>query len=100
MLVILCFTDAESDAIEAGAEEVTMSDDENTLEFITDARDLINVSNELTKVGYNCHDASISYIPHPHMQTSVNPIEAKSLEKLIGLLMAESCVTAVHSSAA
>merc|ERR1712008_229792 len=45
------FDDAESDAIEMGAEEVNLVE-ENSLEFITGEYDLASVSTELTKAGY------------------------------------------------
>eukprot|EP00092_Neocalanus_flemingeri_P052332 GFUD01061166.1.p1 GENE.GFUD01061166.1~~GFUD01061166.1.p1 ORF type:complete len:198 (-),score=62.24 GFUD01061166.1:175-723(-) len=90
--------DAETDAIEVGAEEVNLIDEEtNTLEFITGQNDLVIVCSELGKSGYNCKDASISYIPTT--ETSLNILEAKALEKLVDMLMQEDCVTAVHTNA-
>ena len=47
--------DAETDAIEAGAEEVEMIDEESqTLEFITPESDLVQVKGALVKAGYHC----------------------------------------------
>ena len=44
--------DAETDAIEAGAEEVNVIDEENnTLEFITDEQDLFSAKNSLVAAG-------------------------------------------------
>ena len=91
------FDDAESDAIEVGAEEVNLLDDE-VLEFITGEYDLVTVSNALGKAGYNCKEASISYIPLT--QTDLNTMEANTLQKLVDMLMEEPCVISVHSSAA
>ena len=92
------FDDAESDAIEVGAEEVNLADEETSiLEFITDEYDLFTVSGELTKAGYNCKEASISYIPNT--EGSMNVFEAKNFEKLVDMLMEEEFVTAVHSNA-
>jgi len=90
--------DAESDAIEVGAEEVTLVDEETgMLEFITGEYDLFAVSGELTKAGYNCKEASISYIPNT--EGAMNAMEAKTYEKLVNMLMEEEVVTAVHSNA-
>eukprot|EP00090_Calanus_glacialis_P001514 TRINITY_DN11087_c0_g1_i3.p1 TRINITY_DN11087_c0_g1~~TRINITY_DN11087_c0_g1_i3.p1 ORF type:complete len:279 (-),score=93.11 TRINITY_DN11087_c0_g1_i3:99-896(-) len=92
------FDDAESDAIEVGAEEVNLADEETSiLEFITDEYDLFTVSGELTKAGYNCKEASISYIPNT--EGSMNVMEAKTYEKLVDMLMEEEVVIAVHSNA-
>jgi len=92
------FDDAESDAIEVGAEEVNLVDEETgMLEFITGEHDLFTVSGELTKAGYNCKEASISYIPNT--EGSMNAMEAKTYEKLVDMLMEEEVVTAVHSNA-
>ena len=91
------FDDAESDAIEVGAEEVNLADEETSmLEFITGEHDLFTVSGELTKAGYICKEASISYIPNT--EGSMNGFETKNYEKLVDMLMEEECVTAVHSN--
>ena len=90
--------DAETDAIEAGAEDVSMIDeDSKTLEFLTPEIDLVQVKGSLTKAGYNCRDASILYIPNSYAQLS--GIEKKSLEKLVETLMNESIVINVHTNA-
>ena len=91
------FDDAESDAIEMGAEEVNLVD-ENILEFITGEYDLASVSKELTKAGYTCKEATISYIPNT--ETELGPMEAKTLQKLVDMLMADKYVTSVHCTAA
>ena len=90
------FDDAESDAIESGAEEVAEID-EQTLEFVTDQNDLAAVSQQLTEVGYKCRDASITFISNTEVE--LNVIEQKTLQKMVDLLMEEECVTAVHSNA-
>jgi len=93
------FDDAESDAIEFGAEEVNLVEGEsNILEFITGEFDLAAVSSELTKAGYNCKDASIAYIPLT--ETELNTMETRTFQKLVDTLMEESLVVAVHSNAA
>ena len=90
--------DAESDAIEAGAEEVNIIDEEsNTLEFITQDIDLVYVKGALVKAGYNCEDATITYIPN--VTASPNGIERKTLDKMVDVLMNEEIVTNVHTNA-
>ena len=90
--------DAETDAIEAGAEDVSMIDeDSQTLEFLTPETDLVQVKGSLTKAGYNCRDASILYIPNSFAQLS--GLEKKSLEKFVEALMNESIVINVHTNA-
>ena len=70
--------DAETDAIEAGAEEVNVIDEESgTLEFVTPDTDLVNVKGCLVKAGYECQDASIVYIPN--VEATPNGIEKKML---------------------
>ena len=90
--------DAETDAIEAGAEEVNVIDDESrTLEFLTPEADLVQVKGALTKAGYDCRDASVLYIPNTY--ATLNGIEKKSLQKFVEALMNESIVTNVHTNA-
>ena len=89
--------DAESDAIEAGAEEVTLIDEEtNTLEFVTQDIDLVQVKGALIKAGYKCEDATITYIPN--VTASPNGIERKTLDKMVDVLMNEAIVTNVHTN--
>merc|ERR1719273_1535402 len=89
--------DAECDAIEAGAEEVNVIDEEtNTLEFITPDIDLVQVKGALVKAGYRCEEASITYIPN--VTASPNVIERKTLEKMVDILMNEVIVTNVHTN--
>ena len=89
--------DAECDAIEAGAEEVNVIDEEtNTLEFITQDIDLVQVKGALVKAGYRCEEASITYIPN--VTASPNVIERKTLEKMVDILMNEVIVTNVHTN--
>ena len=57
--------DAETDAIEAGAEEVNVIDEKSgTLEFVSPDNDLVTVKGCLVKAGYECQDASIAYFPN------------------------------------
>ena len=57
--------DAETDAIEAGAEEVNVTDEKSgTLEFVSPDNDLVTVEGFLVKAGYECQDASIVNIPY------------------------------------
>ena len=91
------FDDAESDAIEMGAEDVNLVE-EKILEFSTGEYDLASVSRELTKAGYTCMEATIAYIPNT--ATELGPIEAKALQKLVDMLMEDNYVTAVHCTAA
>ena len=57
--------DAETDAIEAGAEEVNVTDEKSgTLEFVSPDNDLVTVKGCLVKAGYECQDASIAYFPN------------------------------------
>ena len=89
--------DAESDAIEAGAEEVTLIDEEtNTLEFVTQDIDLVQVKGALIKAGDKCEDATITYIPN--VTASPNGIERKTLDKMVDVLMNEAIVTNVHTN--
>jgi len=91
------FDDAETDAIELGAEEVNLIDEETkALEFITGPSDLVTVHNELTKAGYKCRDASVSYIPH--YQMVLNEKDMKRYTKLVDSLLQVDCVVAVHSN--
>lgn len=90
--------DAETDAIEAGAEEVNVIDEENnTLEFITDEQDLFSAKNSLVTAGYQCHDATITYIPN--VTATPNGIEKKTLDKMVDLIMDLEIVTNVHTNA-
>ena len=90
--------DAETDAIEAGAEDVSMIDeDSKILEFLTPESDLVQVKGWLTKAGYNCRDASVLYIPNSFAQLS--GIEKKTLEKLLDSLMNLTIVINVHTNA-
>ena len=90
--------DAETDAIEAGAEEVNLLDDESgTLEFIVPDTDLVHCKGALVKAGYECQDASIVYIPN--IEAAPNGIEKKTLQKMVELLMNEEIVTNVHTNA-
>ena len=90
--------DAETDAIEAGAEEVNVIDEENnTLEFITNEQDLFSAKNSLVAAGYQCHDATITYIPN--VAATPNGIEKKTLDKMVDLLMDLEIVTNVHTNA-
>ena len=89
--------DAETDAIEAGAEEVNIIEDSRTLEFITPETELVQVRGALTKAGYDIKDASILYIPNTF--ASLTGLEKKSLQKLVETLMNESIVTNVHTNA-
>jgi len=89
--------DVETDAIEVEAEEVTLLEETNELQFTTGPTDLVMVSSKLVKAGYKCKDASISYVPN--VEVSLSAIEAKALEKMIDMLMQEDIVTAVHCNA-
>jgi len=92
------FDDVESDAIEAGAEDVNLIDEESrTVEFITQENDFSQVKGSLMKAGYDCQDASLTFIPN--VQISPNGIERKMLERMVGLIMAEGIVTNVHTNA-
>ena len=70
--------DAETDAIEAGAEEVNVTDEKSgTLEFVSPDNDLVTVKGCLVKAGYECQDASIAYFPN--VEATPNGIEKKML---------------------
>ena len=70
--------DAETDAIEAGAEEVNVTDEKSgTLEFVSPDNDLVTVKGCLVKAGYECQDASIAYFPN--VEDTPNGIEKKML---------------------
>ena len=70
--------DAETDAIEAGAEEVNIIDEKSgTLEFVSPDNDLVTVKGCLVKAGYECQDASIAYFPN--VEATPNGIEKKML---------------------
>ena len=70
--------DAETDAIEAGAEEVNVIDEKSgTLEFVSPDNDLVTVKGCLVKAGYECQDASIAYFPN--VEATPNGIENKML---------------------
>ena len=70
--------DAETDAIEAGAEEVNVIDEKSgTLEFVSPDNDLVTVKGCLVKAGYECQDASIAYFPN--VEATPNGIEKKML---------------------
>ena len=71
--------DAETDAIEAGAEEVNVIDEKSgTLEFVSPDNDLVTVKGCLVKAGYECQDASIAYFPN--VEATPNGIEKMLLD--------------------
>jgi len=82
-------------ALEAGAEDV--SEEEDGLEIITDASDLMKVRGELVEKGLNIESAELKYVP-----TSTVPVEgetAEKLEKLLDAIDDLDDVTAVHTNA-
>ena len=82
-------------ALEAGAEDV--SEEEDGLEIITDASDLMKVRGELVEKGVNVESAELKYVP-----TSTVPVEgdtAEKLEKLLDAIDDLDDVTAVHTNA-
>jgi len=82
-------------ALEAGAEDV--SEEEDGLEIITDASDLMKVRGELVEKGVNVESAELKYVP-----TSTVPVEgdtAEKLEKLPDAIDDLDDVTAVHTNA-
>ena len=82
-------------ALEAGAEDV--SEEEDGLEIITDASDLMRVRGELVDKGINIESAELKYVP-----TSTVPVEgdaAEKLEKLLDVIDELDDVTAVHTNA-
>jgi len=92
------FDDVETDAIEVGAEEVNLIDEETrTVEFVTQEDDFSQVKGSLTKAGYDCQDASIAFIPN--VEITPNGLERKMLDKMVDLMMAEAIVTNVHTNA-
>lgn len=70
---------AEEDAIETGAEEVTINE-ENEFEFITDPNDVSKVSSNLEAAGYKIHAAEAEYLP-----TIVVSLPEEELENLSAL---------------
>ena len=82
-------------ALDAGAEDV--SEEEDGLEIITDASDLMKVRGELVEKGINIESAELKYVP-----TSTIPVEgdnAEKLEKLLDAIDDLDDVTAVHTNA-
>ena len=82
-------------ALEAGAEDA--SEEEDGLEIITDASDLMKVRGELVEKGINVESAELKYVP-----TSTVPVEgdtAEKLEKLLDAIDDLDDVTAVHTNA-
>ena len=68
--------DAETDVIEAGAEEVNIIDEESwTLEFVRPDIDMVTVKGCLVKARYECQDASIAYFPN--VEATSNGIERR-----------------------
>lgn len=82
-------------ALEAGAEDVSEEDD--GLEIVTEASDLMKVRGELIEKGLNVESAELKYVP-----TSTVPVEgdtAEKLEKLLDAIDDLDDVTAVHTNA-
>ena len=82
-------------ALEAGAEDV--SEEEDGLEIITDASDLMKVRGELVEKGVNVESAELKYVP-----TSTVPVEgdtAEKLEKLLDAIDDLDDVTNVYTNA-
>lgn len=50
-------------AIEAGAEDVVLNEEDNTFKFTCDSRDLHTVHRKLKELGYEIHEAEAVYIP-------------------------------------
>jgi len=83
------------DAIEAGAEEVNVLDEESkVLEFITGPLDLMQVKESLEEKNYSCSNVAINYIPK--FPVSPGALELASTNKLIEALEENALVVAVH----
>ena len=82
-------------ALEAGAEDA--SEEEDGIEIITVASDLMKVRGNLIEAGLNVTDAELKYVPN-----NTVPVEGETAEKLEKLLDAVDDlddVTAVHTNA-
>jgi len=85
----------EDDAIEAGAEDVSLLEGEdNMAEFTTGVLDLSSVKEILQGKGYKCVDSSILYIPV--LPGSPNQLEIKAALSLKETLEQTDIVMAVH----
>jgi len=85
----------EDDAIEAGAEEVELINEEELVaEFITGVNELNDVKENLEGRGYKCIDSSLVYIPE--LPVSPNTLETKAALSLKEAFEKLDSVMAVH----
>jgi len=92
--------DAETDGIEAGAEEVDWAgeEQEGLVLYQTDASHLARVQDALVKLGYTIIEANINYLPHTTVE--LTPIELGVFRNLLEKLSDVDLVTRVHHNAA
>ena len=87
--------DAELEAIDAGAEDLTFAED--TYEIITPDTELMSVRDKLENSGFKVEKAEISYIPKNTVKID-SPDKAEKVLKLVELLEEDDDVSNVHSN--
>merc|ERR1712080_82813 len=94
-----CLDDAETDGIEAGAEEVEWAgeEEEGLVLFQTDPNHLVRVQDTLNSLGYSIVEANINYLPHTCVELA--PIELGVFRNLLDKLADVDMVTRVHHNA-
>jgi len=91
--------DAETDGIEAGAEEVEWAaeEQEGLVLYQTDSSHLARVQEALVNLGYTIVEANIHYLPQTTV--SLSPIELGVFRNLLEKLSEVDIVTRVHHNA-
>ena len=91
-------TDAESAAIEAGAQDVEAPDDEGVTVFLTDPTDLDLVSRALPAQGYSVLAAKLGYRPrNPVSAASLSAEQLEEVETFLAALDANEDVQHVYA---
>jgi len=83
-------------AIEAGAEDVQLNEDDNCYQFVCDPKQVHAVKMALIPLGFKVHDARQEYLPHSFVQLDPDTLNlaAEMLDKLEG----SEDVTRVYSN--
>ncbi|KAF4525651.1 hypothetical protein B566_EDAN001251 [Ephemera danica] len=85
-------------AIEAGAEDVALNEEDNTFKFICDSRDLHTVHRKLKELGYEIHEAEAVYIPTTYAE--LNDQQIQTVSALIDKLQENPDVVGVFENIA
>jgi len=89
--VVYSFVDGDANmdraleaAIEAGAEDVQLNEEDNSYQFICDSKQVHAVKTSLTTLGFKVHDARQEFLPHTYVKLDLDTLSLASemLDKL------------------